>query len=270
VYETHVKYAKEELVKKVNQLQEQIKQLEEEDHLAKQILRALSAAEQVPEIIDRLQKGDAYKSITEWLDHSLSTDSDTPPPMKSQYSISEDSDHEIGSPDLTYDVWTSVVSDSATIDHLLQIYFEFVHPVHPLFNKDHFFDCHTRHSDSFCSSILINALCAMACHLHSRTNATEPEFEELGLKFSDSVRSEIDALDRSVTTIQTFAVMFLVDLFRSNALRAASYLKTASNILTRVETSEAAGFREVLYDTVRGLHNLNVSVSQLSRCGYLS
>lgn len=257
--------AKEELVKKVNQHQEQIKKLKEEDHLAKQILWALSADEEVPEILDRLQNGHAYKSIVEWLDHSLRTDSETPPPINSQYSTSEDSDHEMKSPEPTHGMWESVTSDSATIDHLLHLYFKFVHPVHRLVNKVRFCESYTRYAKSFCSSILVNAMCAMACHLNLRRDGIEADFEELGLKFSDSVRLEIDALDRSVTAIQSFGVMFLVDLFRSNALRAASYLNTTSNILTRVEILETAGFREVLYDTLRGLHNLNVFVFRLSR-----
>lgn len=168
------------------------------------------------------------------------------------------------SPEPTHGMWESVTSDSATIDHLLHLYFKFVHPVHRLVNKVRFCESYTRYAKSFCSSILVNAMCAMACHLNLRRDGIEADFEELGLKFSDSVRLEIDALDRSVTAIQSFGVMFLVDLFRSNALRAASYLNTTSNILTRVEILETAGFREVLYDTLRGLHNLNVEWAQIT------
>lgn len=256
------------MIKNISQLKEQIKELQVDDHLTKKILRSLSIDEKVPEILDRLRNGSGYKNIVEWLDCSTTTELETPPPTKLSYSISEASDHDIASPGLEFDTWTSVTSDSTIIDHLLELYFAYVHPVHTLFDKDRFFDSHKRHLGGFCSSTLVNALCAMACNLQTTTNEGGIDFVKLGLEFSGTVKAEIDAEDRTITTIQAFAVMFLVDLSHSNALRAASYLKMASSILARVEILEIDGFQEVWYDTVRGLHNLTVFVSDLAHWIY--
>jgi hypothetical protein len=252
------------LIKNINQLKEQIKELLVDDQLTKQILRALSTDEKVPEILDKLQNGSGYKNIVELLNCSAATEFETPSPTKMSYSISEVSDYDIGSPGPAFEMWTSVTSDSATIYHLLQLYFAHIHPVHTLFDKDRFFDSQKRHLKDFCSSTLVNALCAMACNLPTIINDSGINFAKLGLQFSESVKAEIDAEDRAITTIQAFAVMFLVDLSHSNALRAASYLKTASSILVRVEILEVDGFQEVWYDTVRGLQNLTVFVSHMS------
>jgi hypothetical protein len=180
-------------------------------------------------------------------------------PGESQHSPCEASDHESGDFGST-SVWTTVISDSAILDHLLQLYFTWVHPVHTLFNRDRFLESYKSHSAEFCSEILINALCSMACHLQSARSGDEADFGQLGLEFSDAVRADIDAEDKTVTTVQAFAVMFLVDCSRCNALRASSYLRTASNILASIETLEIEGFQDVWNDTVRGVHNLNVSV----------
>jgi hypothetical protein len=270
VYETHLRLAKDELLKKINQLKEHIKELHEEDHLTKQILRSLSSDEKVPEILDQLQNGFAYKTIAAWLDHSLMADFEAPPLLKSRLSISEASDHEVGRLAPTPGMWTSVSTDSATIDSLIELYFAYIHPVHTLLHKDRFLDSHARRSGEFCSSILVNALCAIACNLHPTTGGGDIDFVKLSLEFSDTVKAEINSEDRTVTTIQAFAVMFLVDLSRSNALRAASYLKTASNLLATVEILDIDGFQEVWHDTVRGLHNLNVFVSELRHYMYPS
>jgi hypothetical protein len=88
----------------------------------------------------------------------------------------------------------------------------------------------------------------------------EVDFEQLGTEFSDAVRSDINADDKSITTIQAFAVMFLVDCARANGLRASSYLRVASSSLSSVDYHQNEGFAEVWKTTVRGVRNLNVSV----------
>lgn len=175
VYEIHLRDAKEELVKYINELKEK-------DRLTGRILDALSSDETVSEILDQLQNGHAHKNIVEWLDQSLLGDAETPPSRKSSLSTMETSDHEMGGSGPTFDMWTSAIPDPGTIDYLLQLYFEWVHPVHTLFNKDRFLDSYKLHSGHFCSSILVNALCAMACHLHPTTNKTKIDFGKLDRK----------------------------------------------------------------------------------------
>jgi len=247
IYEVHIKHAKEELVK-------QIKDLMTKDHLTDQILQALSTEEQVPDILSRLRQGESYEAIVAWLGRSSI---DALSPRESYTSILDTSDHEMGGVSSTQFRWTSVTSDVGVLDHLFQLYFAWVHPVHTLFSEGHFVDSYKRQSNVYCSSILVNALCAMACHLHTVSDTDEVDFEHLGRDFSDAVRADIDYSDRAITTIQTSAVMFLVLSARSEGLRAASYLKLATTNLSYFDHPDIEGLQEVWKNTVRGVKNLN-------------
>jgi hypothetical protein len=245
VYEIHVKHAKEELVK-------QIKEFETRELLIQPILRALSTDQYIPEILRRLKNGDTYESIVEWLGPSEGVDVTSP--ASSQHSALEHSDQEMDATASTFH-WTAVTSDSRVLDHLFQLYFAWVHPVHTLFSEGHFVDSFRTNSPHYCSPVLVNAMCALACHLH--TNAEPDESEQLGKRFSDAVRADIDPHDGALTTIQAFAVMFLVDCARGSGLRAASYLKVATSLLSNIDVLEDDGFKEVLRNTRRGLRCLN-------------
>ncbi len=256
IYEIHIKHAKEELVK-------QIKELRAKDHLTEQILQALSTDENVPEILERLKNGDTYESIVEWLGRSPIEDYETLSPRGSQISTFEAEDHEMGG--ITSATrWTTVTSDNAVLDHLFQLYFAWIHPVHTLFSEGHFVDSYKRRSENFCSSVLVNSICAMACHLHSSADSDDIDFDQLSAEFGDAVRANIDPNDNNITTVQSFAVLFLVDCARSNGLRASSYLKVATNGIQSVTYQECEGFQEVWKNTIRGVRNLNMSVQTLS------
>lgn len=256
IYEVHVKHAKEELVK-------QIKDLRSKDHLTEQILQAISSDEKVPEIIKRLKVGDTYESIVEWLVQNPVGGLETLSQKESspRHSTIEVSDHEMSgvNPEAR---WTSVISDTAVLDHLFQLYFAWVHPVHTLFSEGHFVDSYKRQSDGYCSSVLVNSICAMACHLHSGNDSED--FGQLSTEFSDAVRANIDASDTKITTIQALAVMFLVDCARANVLRASSYLKLAIEGLPSVIYVESEDFHESWKNTIRGVRNLNVEWSQMT------
>lgn len=252
IYEIHIKHAKEELVK-------QIKELRAKDHLTEQILQALSTDEKVPEILDRLKNGEAYESIVEWLGRSTIEDYETLSPRESQHSTFEPEDHEMSGLPATAR-WTSVVSDNAVLDHLFQLYFAWVHPVHTLFSEGHFVDSYKRQSKTYCSSVLVNAICAMACHLHTATDTDEVDFEHLAGEFGDAVRAGINPADRNITTIQAFAVLFLVDCARGHGLRGSSYLQIATTSLSTVTYQEVDGFADVWKNTIRGVRNLNMLV----------
>ena len=227
------------------------------DHLTEQILQALSTDEKIPEILERLKNGETYEYIVEWLGRSPNADMEAMSPLESQLSMLEGSDQEMGATNFR---WTSVTSDTAVLDHLFQLFFAWVHPVHTLFSEGHFVDSYKRQSDAYCSSILVNAICAMACHLHSGSDTDEADFEQLGRDFNDQVRSTLDADDKHIATVQTFAVMFLVGCARGEGLHAASYLKIATANLPQVAFVDVDGFQEVLRNCARGLRNLNVLV----------
>jgi hypothetical protein len=228
----------------------QIKELKRKGHLMGQILDALSTDELVWEILRRLKNGETYDSIVEWLGRASMDNVD----ISSTFVAS---DHEMGGVSTTFR-WTAVTADSAILDHLFQLYFCWVHPVHTLFSEGHFLDSYKRQSHQYCSSLLVNSLCAMACHLHTSADADEVDFGQLGHNFTDAVRCVIDSEDTNITTIQAFAVMFLVDCACGSALRATSYLEVATRNLSNVLSIENDGFKEVLKNTSRGIQSLNV------------
>jgi hypothetical protein len=218
-----------------------VKELGAKDYLTEQILQALSTDEKVPKILERLKSSETYKSIVEWLRQSPIDDFETLLLKESQHSTSEASDHETSGISSTRLKWTSVTSDTAVLDHLFQLYFAWVHPVHTLFSEGRFVDSYKRQSENYCSSFLVNAICAMACHLHSVAEGDEVDFERLGGELSDTVRGSIDAGDKSITTIQAFAVMFLVDCAHADGLHASAYLRTPnSSCATACVRSEPA------------------------------
>lgn len=233
----------------------QIKELEAKDNLTQQILRALSNDQHVPEILHRLQNGETYESIVEWLAPSDNYDSHSP--TESQHSAFDASNHEVAGMSSNFH-WTSVTSDPVILDHLFQLYFAWIHPVHTLFSEGHFVNSFRYNSKLFCSPVLVNAMCALACHLHA--NADTDEIEQLGLSFSDAARAEIEPDDGCLTTIQALAVMFLVDFARGHSLRASSYLNVASRSLSNVRILPEDGFLEVFRDTTQGLRSLNMYV----------
>jgi len=234
--------------------------------LTEQIFQALSTDEKVPEILDRLRNGEAYGSIVEWLGRSPLEDLETMSPRTSHHSAFDSPDHEMGGLSSN---WTTVASDSAVLDHLFQLYFAWIHPVHTLFSEGRFVDSYKRQSNSYCSSALVNAICAMACHLHSVADSDEVDFVQLGEEFSDAVRKDIKPEDKSITTVQAFAVMFLVDSARGKSLRASSYLRVATNGLSNVAYQASDGFAEVWKNTIRGIQNLNVLVSISSHSWFI-
>lgn len=69
--------------------------------------------------------------------------------------------------------WTSVTDDDELVSHLISIYFTWVHPVHPALVKD-MFVAHMAAGDlqsQYCSPILVNSICAMACQISDHTEA---------------------------------------------------------------------------------------------------
>lgn len=132
--------------------------------------------------------------------------------------------------------------------------------MHTLFSEGHFVDSYQRQSGSYCSSVLVNAICAMACHLHTVVESDEVDFEQLAGEFDDAVRQTINPSDRSITTIQTFAVIFLVDCARAKGLRGVLYLQIATANLSDVTYQEIDGFADVWKNTIRGIRNLNMLV----------
>lgn len=254
----HIKHAKEELIR-------QIKELKTKEGLMEQILQSLTLDDKLTDTVDRLKQGDSYESIVDWLGRNpKEAEGETSPRISLTSAYERESDHEMAGTSVTPFTWTSVISDGAVLDHLFQLYFTWVHPVHTLFSESHFIDSRMQQSERFCSSVLVNAICAMACHLHSVSEADEIDYEQLGIDFADAVRTQIDPDDRNITTTQALGVMFLLDCARGKGLRGSCYLEMAKSSLTNLTEVEAEGFLTVLKETARGIRSLSMFVPPLS------
>ena len=211
----------------------------------------------MPEILDMLQNGDSHESIAKFLGQTATVDLADLSPMTSHASIVVSDDHEMADVDSQIPRWTSVTTDNSVLDHLFQLYFAWVHPVHSLFDEGQFVNSYHK-GDRYCSPILMNALCAMACNFHTKSDDDVLDYRILGEEFIEAVRGIMDPDDFRITTIQAFAVMFLVESARGNGLRATSYLKVAIGSLPRVAAHDRGGARAVWRSTVQGVQNLNV------------
>lgn len=260
-YEIHVKHAKEQLVK-------QIKELRSKDQLSEAILTALSTDEQVPEILQRLRKGETYDSIVEWLERAPTSPDGTITSREATVDSHRDtSDQEAGrhaftnrpSPSHTsQSPWTSLTNTNAILDHLFQLYFAWVHPVHTIFDEGYFVRDYRAYSGPFCSAILVHAICAMACHLHTPSDSDEMDYDTLGNNFTEFVRANLNPNDNSCANIQAFAIMFLVDCARGKSLRGARYLEMAHQGLSSVVMLNTPGFSDVLRTTSSGIGILSM------------
>ncbi|KAI1007995.1 hypothetical protein K3495_g235 [Podosphaera aphanis] len=250
-YQAHSKNTKEELVK-------QIKELQEKQHLTEQILQALRKEEKQTGIIQRLQNGEKYYKIVDWLGRPRLSDAEPFFSGNAQNFPQELARENRKGFMSSRNSWTSVTTDKIILDHLFQLYFAWVHPVHTLLNEGRFVQSYNQESTEYCSSVLVNAICALSCHMHPAAEEDVVNFERLGKKFSDAVACILKPDDKSITTIQTFGILFLLESARSQGLRANSYLKLATENLPHVSCRGDGGFMEVWRDTVRGIRNLNV------------
>lgn len=237
----------------------QIKELQAKDALSQQILQALATNNQTPEVLQMLRDGEPPELIVRNLGKPVTTAS----PRSDSTSPTADfarADHQ-ASFELRTTSWTSVTMDKAVLDHLFQLYFAWVHPVHTLFSEGQF--VHSYHAgrngdNSYCSTLLVNALCARACYLHLPLETDTIDFRKLGEDFVEAVKNAVEPGDCKLTTIQAYAAMFLVEITRGDALMANAYLEIAVNSLSQVKNQAQLDASDVWKNTVWGLQELNV------------
>ncbi|KFY89287.1 hypothetical protein V500_05816 [Pseudogymnoascus sp. VKM F-4518 (FW-2643)] len=214
-------------------LMKYIHKLRAEDELNDRILKALQSDDQTY-VLYALRNGESLESIGEGLDRAL---------------VGQESSSPIGSLDLPFGgcdcdedqilgySWTNVVHDSTLLDHLFQLYFAWVHPVYTLFSEGHFVESYRGYKHQHCSSLLVNALCALACHYHTPSEDNEVDYNQLGIQFADAFYASFEPGDKSMTSIQATAVMFLVGIARGSGLRASAYLRLASDNIAEISSS---------------------------------
>ena len=243
------------------------------------ILDILTNNGQVDEIIKRLQTKQDFESIAKWLRtkpelqeyadrnrEAALSHMDVVKRVESLYSrTSQGHDDRVTHSSAIQ--WTRVSENQALISHLLELYFLRVHPYHMLFNEISFLDCYHTGKGLFCSSPLVNAICAMACHLldgEARTSfQNESDIEQLQAAFLLEARSGISPWNnQDITTLQTFAVLFLADLSSGKARNAVTYLRCAADSLLG---QDGDGNMADAFEVSRwGIHTLNTLVSRSS------
>lgn len=214
------------------------------------------------EIVKRLRAGDSYHSIAEWLYEQRSISSGLQSLPASQNSLIDvvknlerhhqsdglsrrDSLNVAGIP------WTKVSSNRMLIGHLFDLYFTWVHPVHMIFSELEFKKSFRTNDETYCSSSLVNAICAMACHLLGKDELESMkegiDVSMLRKRFMTEARTHLVPESYSrMTTVQTFAIMYLVDMGSGKARRATGYLRSAvENIKECDNNQQSAEAREI-------------------------
>lgn len=260
-YEIHVKHQKEEMVK-------QIRDFAAHEQLTRKILSAIaSRSEQTPKIIQLLQEGEPLATIVQSMSGSaygspdmLMEDRFSPRPSTYQHSA-------VGSPSQEATgafegfQWTTVTPDPKIFEHLFSLYFSWVHPVHTLFKEGAFVDSYRNNSEMHCSHVLVNAICAVACQMHTKQASLEShvDYGILGKLFMDAARAMVRPEAEDLTTVQALGIMFLVDYSHGRGLRASMYLRIATKILSRMKSPIQDYSLENSFNvTLCGIQNLNV------------
>lgn len=246
----------------------QIRDLLAKDREAGRIYKGLRSNDLAPLITERFRNGEGHNDIIAFLDRvalpSIKSDNDSYSPGAShaRQNSHGGSDRESKYRPSLY--WTTVTREEAVVRHLLQLYLSWVHPVAFIFNEPDFFQSYHDKTQDYCSPLLVNAMCALACNLHDASDNDKVDFRTLGSQFADAFRDKFDPSDKRVPTIQATAVMFLVECARGSP-RAASYLKLATNSIAEVAARGKYIHPRILTTTIQGIRCLNVYAWSLFR-----
>ena len=246
----------------------EIKDLKQKNNWVEQILGAMSSDGNEREILERLKNGESYRSIAEKLDRPLFAETEGLSPRSQRqlsvalmdYEMDRAGERDPESGILHEGRWTSVTNDRELIDHLFSLYFSWVHPVHMLFSRNHFISSYRNQADLYCSSSLVNAICAMGCLLLGEKGrfSAEEGLDPVMLRrdFMDEARSLIKPEHYNKRTIvQTFAVMFLVELGQGQGSRASSYLRLAGDAVNSMRDNTYS--TEAMQISKWGIYALN-------------
>lgn len=241
------------LQRKNEHLEEEKDSLGEKNSWIEKIIASLKDDGQGNEIIGKIKRGESHRAIAEWLGRPL-VGSGT-----STEALSPTTDFQIGQAIEQYHrnlvenhdprFWTNVSTEAELIEHLIKLYFTWIHPVHMLFDEAHFMSSFKDCADVYCSSALVNIICAMSCHLlHDTGNddeQTKSGIQSLQTQFTNETKSLMKHADcTKMTSIQTYAIMFLVELGSGHGLIASSHLRLAVESLIAKQTSEQSSEAE--------------------------
>ncbi len=263
------------LQKKNEHLEEEKDELGEKNEWIEQIMRSLKSDGQGAEIINRLKRGETHQAVAEWLGRPLVGEGRKEalsPTTERNISAAIEQYHRglVDNHDPRF--WTTVTKDPALIEHLINLYLTWIHPVHMIFDEAHFVESFKSCSDVYCSPSLVNVICAMSCHILHGLWADDDQTRAGIDTMRKSFLLESQALMRTadltkMSSIQTYAIMFLVELGSGHGLKAASHLRLSAETLVAKQTSEQTlESEEVAAWGILTLHTWVNLVSNVVRC----
>ena len=239
----------DELKSDVNSRDSMIRDLQESNDWRGDILRTIGSNGHDEEIIQRLRDGQSHQQISDWLRHEIPefrhlgvSPGDNQPLCEVVKIFEANCQTQDGLPPLdgimfSKGSWTNVSSDSRMISRLLDLYFAYVHPVHMLFSELDFKRDFQANNPVHCSRPLVNAICAMACYLYENKQVGDGKFVDLQTTtntttlrkgfLDEAKRSLHPAYYRLMTSVQAFAIMYLIDLSSGKARSALGFLEAA-------------------------------------------
>ncbi len=250
--------------------------LREEGAWQRTILETIGSNGHDREIISRLRRGDSHQSVAEWLQHEnpdFAQGLESPITHRrlidvvKLYEVQCQQDdglsrHSPVSSEAEIP-WTKVTTSHKLVGHLFDLYFTWVHPVHMLFSELDFKHDFRGNTDTNCSASLVNAICAMGCNLLEsedvRDRRNRIDAATLRDGFMNEARVTLTPSSYGyMTSVQTLAIMFLVELSSAKARKAVGYLRSAVDNMK--DGSGPPLSDEAKEITVWGLHTLNTYV----------
>ena len=172
--------------------------------------------------------------------------------------------------------WFRTPQDAEWVEHLLDLYFVWIHPFHQFFSREHFLRDMGRGRKGFCSVMLVNAVLAFACHYSdrppARTDRRNPS--TAGDQFFAVAKEELDCSDTPcLTTVQTLGIMSIRETSRGRdsngyqyagrcvrmALELGLHLSLIGNGLRAVENE----VRKITFWSVFNLETYVVSLKRI-------
>ncbi|EUC50061.1 hypothetical protein COCMIDRAFT_82835 [Bipolaris oryzae ATCC 44560] len=123
--------------------------------------------------------------------------------------------------------WTEVTDDLAFVERLLDLYFTWSHPFYVLFSRKCFYKDFRAGRDKYCCSLLVNAICAYACHMtDDPAGRTDPsDFRTAGNHFFEEARRLLfEDETPSLTAVQALCVMSLREPSKGRDSSGFSYI----------------------------------------------
>lgn len=107
-------------------------------------------------------------------------------------------------------MWFRVPQDAEFVEHLLNLFFSWVHPFYCFLSRDHFLYDMGRGRTDHCSAMLVNALLSFACHYSDRPSARADPGNPAtaGDAYFAEAKRLLNQSERAcVTTVQALGIM---------------------------------------------------------------